>query len=86
MHYLITGGFIVGDGTNFTTLVTRGNYSSFAVSGADVTSTTQSLTDITGLVSGTLSNSTAYEVESNALCRYIINNNWNTICNYWWFR
>ena len=59
-----TGGTILSDGTNFTTQVTRTNYTSFAVSGSNATTTGQSLVDITGLTSGTLSNSTTYEVEA----------------------
>lgn len=59
-----TNDMLAGNGTNYVALTTRGNYTSFSVSGSNATTTGQSLVDITGLTSGTLSNSTTYEVEA----------------------
>jgi hypothetical protein len=56
------GQQIVGDGTNWTGVDMRDDWTSFVVSGSDATTTGQALTNVTGLVSGTLSNSTRYEV------------------------
>lgn len=59
-----SGNFLVGDGTNIGLVNTRENWTSFAVSGIDATTTGQTLVDVTGLTSGTLTNSTKYEVEA----------------------
>jgi len=58
------GTHMVGDGTNWTAVNERTNWTSFVVSGSDATTTGQTLVDITGLTSGTLTNSTKYEVEA----------------------
>jgi len=58
------GNFLMSDGTNWTANNTRTNWTSFVVSGSNATTTGQSLVDITGLTSGTLTNSTLYEVEA----------------------
>jgi hypothetical protein len=58
------GTHLVGDGTNWTAVNERTNWTSFVVSGSNATTTGQSLVDVTGLVSGTLTNSTLYEVEA----------------------
>lgn len=59
-----TGSFLMGDGTNIGLVNTRENWTTFVVSGSNATTTGQVLVDITGLTSGTLSNSTLYEVEA----------------------
>jgi hypothetical protein len=58
------GNTLIGNGTNFITQNTRTNWTTFVVSGSDATTTGQSLVDVTGLNSGTLTNSTLYEVEA----------------------
>jgi len=59
-----TGNTLISDGTNWVSQNTRENWTTFAVTGSNATTTGQALTDITGLTSGTLSNSTLYEVEA----------------------
>lgn len=59
-----TGNTLIGNGTTFVSQNTRENWTTFAVSGSAATTTGQTLVDITGLTSGTLSNSTKYEVEA----------------------
>ncbi len=59
-----SGNFLMSDGTNWTAQNTRHNWTSFVVSGSNATTTGQSLTDVTGLTSGTLTNGTLYEVEA----------------------
>jgi hypothetical protein len=59
-----TGATLVSDGTNWASTNTRENWTTFVVSGSDVTTTGQTLVDVTGLVSGTLTNSTLYEVQA----------------------
>ena len=59
-----SGNFLMSDGTNWIAQSTRHNWTSFVVSGSNATTTGQTLTDVTGLTSGTLSNSTLYEVEA----------------------
>jgi len=58
------GNFMLSDGTNWAATNTRENWISFVVSGSDATTTGQTLIDVTGLVSGTLTNSTVYEVQA----------------------
>jgi hypothetical protein len=60
------GQFLTSNGTGATPvyLNTRQNWTSFVVSGSNATTTGQSLTDVTGLTSGTLAASTLYEVEA----------------------
>jgi len=58
------GVTMIGDGTNWTATNTRENWTTFVVSGSAATTTGQTLIDITGLTSGTLTNSTKYEVEA----------------------
>ena len=60
-----TGSVLLSQGTGTAPVYqnTRENWTTFVVSGSDVTTTGQSLVDITGLVSGTLTNSTLYEVQ-----------------------
>lgn len=63
-----SGNFLQSDGTNWTANNPRLNWTSFVVSGSNATTTGQSLVDVTGLVSGTLTNSTLYEVEAFLNC------------------
>jgi len=58
------GTHLVGDGTNWTAVNERTNWTSFVVSGSAATTTGQTLVDVTGLTSGTLSATTKYEVEA----------------------
>lgn len=59
-----SGNVLTSDGTNITSSANTGGWTTLHVSGSDATTTGQSLVDITGLVSGTLTNSTMYEVEA----------------------
>jgi len=56
-----SGNTLISDGTNWVTSATRNNWTSLVVSGSNYTNATTSLTDITGLVSGTLATATLYE-------------------------
>jgi hypothetical protein len=56
-----SGNTLISDGTNWVTTATRSNWTSLVVSGSNYTNATTSLTDITGLVSGTLATATLYE-------------------------
>lgn len=58
-----SGNALISDGTNWAALNTRTNWTTFVVSGSDATTTSTTLVDITGLVSGALAASTKYEVE-----------------------
>lgn len=58
-----SGSFLIGDGTNITLVNTRANWTSLIVSGSNFTTSSTSLVDITGLVTGTLSTATLYEFE-----------------------
>ena len=61
-----TGSVLLSQGTGTAPVYqnTRENWTTFVVSGSDATTTGQVLVDITGLVSGTLTNSTLYEVQA----------------------
>jgi len=58
-----SGNQMIADGTNWVSTATRSNWSSLVVSGSDFTTTNATLTNITGLVSGTLATATLYEFE-----------------------
>jgi hypothetical protein len=61
---IATGEMLVATGTNVVSAQnTRNNWTSHVVSGADFTTTSTSLVDITGLVTATLSTATTYEFE-----------------------
>ena len=61
-----TGSFLMSQGTGTAPIYqnTRENWTTFAVSGSNATTTGQILVDITGLTSGTLTAATLYEVEA----------------------
>lgn len=68
-----TGTPALPSGTTFATDLTAvpsntGGWTVYKVAGSDATTTGQALVDITGLVSGTLQNSTLYEVEVILRC------------------
>jgi trimeric autotransporter adhesin len=59
-----SGNILQGNGTNYVPTANNGGWTTVRVSGSDATTTGQSLVDITGLASGTLTNSTKYEIEA----------------------
>jgi len=59
-----SGNTLISDGTNWVTSTTRSNWTTLVVSGSNYTNATTGLTDITGLVSGTLAVATLYEFEA----------------------
>ena len=59
-----SGNIATSDGTNWTSAANQGGWTSLRVSGSDFTTTSSSLVDITGLVTGTLSTATLYEFEA----------------------
>lgn len=60
-----TSGFVVtSNGTDFVSSANTGGWTTLRVSGSNATTTGQTLVDITGLVSGTLTNATLYEIEA----------------------
>jgi hypothetical protein len=60
-----SGNVLTSDGTNFTSSANNGGWTVVRVSGSDFTTTNSALTDVTGLVTGTLSTATLYEFEAS---------------------
>jgi hypothetical protein len=58
-----SGNIATSDGTNWTSAANQGGWTSLRVSGSNFTTSSTSLVDITGLVTGTLSTATLYEFE-----------------------
>jgi hypothetical protein len=59
-----SGNVLTSNGTVWTSAANNGGWTTVRVSGSDATTTGQTLVDITGLASGTLTNSTKYEIEA----------------------
>ena len=59
-----SGNIMKSDGTNWTSAANTGEWTILQVSGSDVTTTGQTLVDITGLVTPTLTVSSNYEIEA----------------------
>jgi hypothetical protein len=59
-----SGNVLTSNGTVWTSATNKGGWTEFRVTGSDATTTGQTLVDITGLASGTLTNSTKYEIEA----------------------
>lgn len=59
-----SGNVMKSDGTNWTSAANTGEWTTLQVAGSDVTTTGQTLVDITGLVTPTLTVSSNYEIEA----------------------
>ncbi len=59
-----SGNILQSDGTNWTSTTNTGGWTTLKVAGSNYTNATTSLTDVTGLVSATLSTATLYEFEA----------------------
>ncbi len=59
-----SGNVLKSDGTNWTSAANTGEWTTVQVSGSDATTTGQTLVDVTGLVTATLSASSNYEIEA----------------------
>lgn len=60
-----SGNILQGDGTKYAPTTNTGGWSVLRVASSNFTTTSTSLADITGLVTGTLSTGTLYEFEAN---------------------
>lgn len=74
-----SGNILQGNGTNYVPTPNTGGWTTLRVSGSNATTTGQVLVDITGLVSGTLTNGTLYEVEATL---YVSTSNVSTGTRY----
>jgi len=63
-----SGNIMQSDGTNWTSTSNKGGWTELRVAGSDFTTSSTSLVDITGLVSGTLATATLYEVDAQLYC------------------
>lgn len=59
-----SGNVLKSDGTNWTSAANTGEWTTLQVSGSDATTTGQTLVDVTGLVTPTLTASANYEIEA----------------------
>jgi hypothetical protein len=59
-----SGNILQSDGTNWTSTTNKGGWTELHVAGSDFTTTSTSLVDVTGLISGTLATATLYEFEA----------------------